>query len=123
MSSSQLPIQYTLGTAATGGTALSGVTTGTGRSIQILGGSQDITVTFTSIGTTSGGTIIIEETDALDDGTGATWSQILSQAASGFTGTVKLCVHTRIGAGGWVRGRISSNITGGGSILVSIIGS
>lgn len=86
---------------------------------QCLGSNhRDVTVTFTSAGTTSGGTIIIEESD-LPSYTG-TWSQLYSQAASGFTGSAKLCLHIELGAGMWVRARISSDITGGGTASVSI---
>ena len=96
------------------------VTTGTSVPFQVLGTNhRDVTVTFTSEGTTSGGTIIIEESD-LPSYTG-TWSQLLSQAASGFTGTVKLCAHIELGAGLWVRARVSSAITGGGTAIVSIV--
>lgn len=87
---------------------------------QILGsGKRDITFTFTSEGTTSGGTILLEESD-LASYTG-TWSQLYSQAASGFTGGAKLCVHVEIGAGMWARARISASITGGGTATVTVI--
>lgn len=103
--------------SATPGT---GVTSGTSIPYQVLGGHRDVCVTFTSIGTTSGGTVLIEESD-LPSYTG-TWSQIASQAASGFTGGAKLCTHVQLGAGLWVRVRVSSAITGGGSIIVSLSG-
>jgi hypothetical protein len=87
---------------------------------QVLGsGKRDVTLTFTSEGTTSGGTILLEETD-LPAYTG-TWSQLYSQAASGFTGSVKLCVHIELGAGMWIRARISSTVTGGGTATVTIV--
>lgn len=87
---------------------------------QCLGSNhRDVTVTFTSEGTTSGGTIIIEESD-LASYTG-TWSQLYSQAASGFTGGAKLCLHIELGAGAWVRARISAEVTGGGTATVSIL--
>lgn len=96
------------------------VTSGTSAPFQVLGGAKDVSVTFTSEGTTSGGTILIEESD-LPSYTG-TWSQIASQAASGFTGGVKLCTHVRLGAGLWVRARVSSAVTGGGTATVTISG-
>lgn len=95
-------------------------TTAISAPFQILDGPKDVVVTFTSEGTTSGGTIIIEESD-LRSYTG-TWSQLLSQAASGFTGGAKLCAHIRLGAAGWVRARVSSTITGGGTVTVTISG-
>lgn len=123
MSSTTFPLSLLLGTPATGGTKLTGVTTGTGNWQQITGGPQDLTFTFTSVGTTSGGTVVLEETDSIDDPSGATPSTLYSQAASGFTGTAKLCYHVRIGAGIYVRARISSAITGGGNIFVTMVGS
>ena len=101
-------------------TLLDGVTAGTSVPFQVLDGPKDVLITFTSVGTTSGGTILIEESDT--PSYVGTWSQILSQAASGFTGSVKLCVHLRLGAGGWVRARVSSAVTGGGTATVTISG-
>lgn len=95
------------------------VTTGTSVPFQVLGSNhRDVTVTFTSEGTTSGGTILLEESD-LPSYTG-TWSQLVSQACSGFTGTVKLATHIELGAGMWVRARVSSAVTGGGTATVTI---
>lgn len=85
---------------------------------QVLSETEDLLFTFTSEGTTSGGTILLEESD-LPSYTG-TWSQITSQAASGFTGTTKLCAHVRLGVGAWVRARVSSAITGGGTATVTV---
>lgn len=96
------------------------VTTGTSKPFQVLGAVRDVLVTFTSEGTTSGGTILIEESD-LPSYTG-TWSQIASQLASGFTGNAKLCTHVQLGAGGWVRARVSSTVTGGGTATVTVSG-
>ena len=99
---------------------LDAVTTGTSVPFQVLGsGKRDLTFTCTSAGTTSGGTILLEESD-LASYTG-TWSQLYSQAASGFTGNAKLCIHVEIGAGMWVRARVSSDVTGGGTATVSVI--
>jgi len=96
------------------------VTTGTSKPFQVIGSHKDVCVTFTSEGTTSGGTLIIEESD-LPSYTG-TWSQIASQAASGFTGGAKLCTHVQLGAGLWVRARVSATVTGGGTATVTISG-
>lgn len=76
---------------------------------------------FRSIGTTSGGTILIEEADW---GPGeapysGTWSVVQTISASAFSGGAQLAVHITDSAYGWVRVRISSAITGGGSIIVS----
>ncbi len=86
-----------------------------------------LTAFYTSTGTTSGGTIILEEADYADEPlhespfTG-TWSQIESRAASSFTGGVTLAYHVPPGAFAWVRARISGAITGGGSIVVTLRG-
>jgi hypothetical protein len=121
MSSTTLPWQLMLGAPAT--YPATGVTaTQSSPWFELTGGPQDVTVTYTSVGTTSGGTIILEETD--DKGLGAaTASQLESVAASSFTGGAKSCHHFRVGAGMFLRARISSTITGGGSIFVSIVGS
>lgn len=86
---------------------------------QLLGSNHaNCTATFTSEGTTSGGTIILEESD-LPSYTG-TWSQILNQAASDFTGGAKKAAHIQIGAGMWFRARVATTITGGGTVTVTL---
>lgn len=95
------------------------VTTGASAPFQILDEAEDCVFTFTSEGTTSGGTILIEESD-LRSYTG-TWSQSYSQAASGFTGNAKLVLHARFGVGSFVRARVSSDITGGGTVTVTVV--
>ena len=103
--------------------AITGVTTGTSKPVLILGGPQNLTFALTSVGTTSGGTILIEESDEPMDAAGNyTWSQVQSIAASSFTGAAKVLVHVAIGAGIYVRVRISSAITGGGTIYVRLAG-
>jgi|KBSSwiStaDraftv2_1062776.scaffolds.fasta_scaffold1382503_2 hypothetical protein len=101
-----------------------GTTTGTSGPIDCRGYTQ-LTAWFTSVGTTSGGTIITEEAsyDPLKDPTyGGTWSQIASRAASTFTGGVTLAVHFQEGDYAFVRFRISSDVTGGGSIGLALDG-
>ena len=91
-----------------------GVTTGTSVPINATG-FDELVFTLESIGTTSGGTIIIEEaTRAMYTGT---WSQIASLAASSFTGGAQLATHIGPARFHWVRVRTSATITGGGSIL------
>lgn len=100
---------------------LDAVTTGTSVPYQVAGsGLKDLTFTFTSAGTTSGGTILIEESDV--PSATQTWSQVYSESASAFTGTAKQAVHVPIGAGMWVRARVSSTITGGGTATVTVTG-
>lgn len=94
---------------------LTGVTAGTSQPITATGMDQ-ITITFESIGTTSGGTLLIEEA-ARANYTG-TWSQIASVSASSFTGGAATSYHLGPNAFAVVRVRISSAITGGGTVLV-----
>lgn len=105
-----------LGTENSDGT-VTGVTTGTSIPVKAEGYGV-ITIYLRSIGTTSGGTILIEEADwsekeAIYSGT---WSQIASIAASSFTGGVQSANHVSNSAYGYIRVRISSAITGGGTI-------
>lgn len=80
-----------------------------------------IVIALRSIGTTSGGTVIIEEADwgPLEQVYSGTWSQIASITAASFSGGAQLLTHILDSAFGWVRVRISSPITGGGSIMAS----
>ena len=83
--------------------------------------ARDVAITFTSEGTTSGGTLVIEESD-LNPYTG-TWSQIGTTVnASAFTGGVKQVYHIRLGAGMFLRVRIATTITGGGTATVTCTG-
>lgn len=86
------------------------------KPVPVNGGYDELVFTFESVGTTSGGTLIIEE--ASRPSYTGTWSQIASVAASSFTGTVQLAYHISPNAYANVRVRISSDITGGGKVLV-----
>lgn len=94
-----------------------GVTTGTSRPIDMsLHGI--VSVYLRSIGVTSGGTILIEEadyTESLQPYTG-TWSQVATIAASTFSNNAQVASHIADAAYGFLRVRISADITGGGSI-------
>ena len=100
--------------------ALSAATTGTGGVLQIHGRCHMLTVSLESAGTTSGGVVTIEEARfdpavlAGLDYTG-TWSTILAVNASDFTGTAQKSIHV-FGSFWAVRTRISSTITGGGTV-------
>lgn len=82
------------------------------------------TVYLTSVGTTSGGTITIEEADwdpLSGQPYGGTWSIIgTATNASAVTGGATLAVRLPVGAYGYVRVRISGAITGGGTISASL---
>lgn len=100
---------------------LDAVTTGTSVPFQVAGtGLKDLTFTFTSAGTTSGGTLLIEESDV--PSATETWSLLYTESASAFSGGIKQAIHIRIGAGMWVHVRVSSNVTGGGTATVTVTG-
>lgn len=98
-------------------------TTAPATILLLKGQSQEITIVLQSNGTTSGGTLQIEEAyypcTVGSDGpvyTG-TWSAIGSAiTASSFSGTAQQVVHI-IGCSCWaVRVRVATTITGGGSV-------
>lgn len=110
-------VTYDATTAVVPTYAITGVTTGTSIPLDRINHGI-ISIYLRSIGTTSGGTILIEEADwGPNEGPYAgTWSQIASISASSFTGGAQLATHISDSAYGWVRVRISSSITGGGTI-------
>lgn len=85
----------------------------------LKGQSQEITIVLQSTGTTSGGTVQIEEAYFAHDANpyAGTWSPLGSAiSASTFTGGAQQVVHI-VGYSCWaVRVRIVTTITGGGSI-------
>lgn len=109
-----------LGTENNDGT-VTGVTTGTSPK-QIAEATGLFTFYFRSVGTTSGGTVLVEEADwgAKEPEYAGTWSTVATQLASGFTGTVQLGLHITLSAFAYYRVRISSPIIGGGTVLVSV---
>lgn len=80
-----------------------------------------IVIVLRSVGTTSGGTVLIEEADwgPFEPVYSGLWSQVASVSASAFSGTAQSFQHIIDSAFGWVRVRISSAITGGGTIMAS----
>ncbi len=102
---------------------LDAVTTGAGQ----FDASSYSLLTFylQSNGTTSGGVVTLEEADwSTNSGTGTpytgTWSSITTVNASSFTGSVQLAYHLSPAAFAHVRARISSTITGGGTVTVTL---
>lgn len=96
-------------------------TTGNGNILINRGLNARLTVVFQSTGTTSGGTLIIEEAyyDPNSEPTYAgTWSQIASVSASAFTGGAQQVYHVTQASCFALRVRISSTITGGGTVSV-----
>jgi len=104
-----------------GALTVTGVTTGTSQPIDYKAHGI-ITIYLRSVGTTSGGTVLIEEADwgPFEQPYSGTWSQIASIAASTFTGGAQIAYHVTDSSYGWLRVRISSAITGGGTILASL---
>ena len=102
-------------------TLLSAVTAGTSQPVDVSQ-HEAVAVFLQSAGTTSGGTVLIEEAewdpDTEEVYTG-TWSEVQSIAASSFSGTASTMIHLPPEAYGFVRVRISSAITGGGTISSS----
>lgn len=96
-------------------------TTGNGGILPLHGRSARVTIVLQSTGTTSGGTLIIEEAywDSRTDPVYAgTWSQIASVSASTFTGGAQVFYHLAETSSYAIRVRISSDITGGGTVSV-----
>lgn len=101
---------------------LSAVTAGTSQPID-CSQHEAVAVFLSSAGTTSGGTVLIEEADWDPDTESVytgTWSLVQSIAASSFSGTASIMTHLPPEAYGFVRVRISSAITGGGTISASL---
>jgi hypothetical protein len=96
--------------------SLAAATTGTGASVDVGNGNY-VTFYVTGTGTITGGTIILEESDLKSYA--GTWSQLQSVTASSLSGGVVQAFHFA-GAIAWVRARISSNITGGGTVDVYV---
>lgn len=99
----------------------SATTTGNGGIIIPRGLCARLTVVLQSNGTTSGGTLQIEEAyfDPNTDGTyTGTWSAVGAVInASSFTGGAQSVVHV-VGSFWAVRCRIATTITGGGTVSV-----
>jgi hypothetical protein len=100
---------------------VTGVTTGTSQPIEQAGAGV-LSIFLRSVGATTGGTVLIEEADwgALEQPYSGTWSVIKTILASSFTGGAQVATHVSNSAYGYVRVRISSTITGGGTIIASL---
>lgn len=94
-------------------------TTGNGTAITCNPSSKHHTIIIKGTGTISGGAISIEEADA-EDYTG-TWSVISAVTAADVTAGAQKSVHSE-GLIRALRARISTSITGGGSISAGYIG-
>jgi len=110
------PVQYILGRPG------AGVASGTGPWVPIACGAQLLTVTTTGLGTISAGTLLIEETDSLEDSSGATPAQLSTLDLTTITAGKKNVSHVGPAAYGFIRARLSVAITGGGTAFVSLAG-
>ena len=77
-----------------------------------------IAIILRSLGTTSGGTVLVEEADwgPLEQVYSGTWSLIATIAANTFTGNAQVVTHLTDSSYRYLRVRISGAITGGGAI-------
>ena len=89
---------------------------GTGNPFCVPNSRTQTRVNITGAGTISGGTLIIEESE--DPTFAGVWSQILSVAAITLTGGALQTLHI-FSTLGFIRARISANITGGGTVAVT----
>ncbi len=100
---------------------LTAATTGNGAVFTPFGAIARCTVVLQSTGTTSGGAVSIEEAFFPNIGTmqgveySGTWSVIQAVSASTFTGGAQIIVHVQ-GSVWALRTRVSSTITGGGTV-------
>ena len=106
---------------------LTAATTGNGAIFVPDGAIARATIVLQSTGTTSGGAVSIEECYFDNIGTvdgieyAGTWSVIQSVSASTFTGGAQVVVHV-LGSVWALRCRISSTITGGGTVDAWVYG-
>ncbi len=109
-----------LGTKNADGT-ITGVSTGTGQPFK-RAGAGIITIVGESVGTTSGGIVLIEEAALNEAGAyNGTWSLVQTMTASDFTGTAQKAYHLSNSAIDGIRARVSSTITGGGTVIIHML--
>ena len=99
-------------------TLLAATTTGTGTAVAIPITSDHQRISIITADTTSGGTLLLEEAHTVDYS--GTWSVLATITASALTGGDVQVYHI-FGTLGFVRARVSSDITGGGTIAAEIV--
>ena len=101
----------------------SAATTGTGGVFKPMGQTRSLTAVLQGNGTTSGGTILLEHAywDDTDPTYSGTWTLLSTLTASDVSGGKQIAVFAQ-GSFWAVRARISSDITGGGSVTVTLWG-
>ena len=100
-------------------TPLSAVTSGTGAELAINGAYRNITCYISSAGTIAGGAVTLEE--APTTGYSGTWAAIGSATAVPTSGNTVAVIRATQGAYAYVRARISTSVSGGGTATVTII--
>lgn len=109
---------------------LSGATATTSSSQPVnCAGLTAIVAYCIGTGTLSAGVITIEEADYLvpdeggtDLGYAGTWSAITTVNATSITAGVQSAIHFPLGAYRYVRARVSTTVTGGGTVAVVLAG-
>lgn len=123
MAAGQAPMRVLLLGVENADGTVTGVTVGTSVPVY-LEAHGVVSVYLRSIGTTSGGTVLIEEADwgPLEPPYSGTWFQLATVAASSFTGGAQAVQRFTLAdnAFAYVRVRISAAITGGGTIIASL---
>ena len=104
-------------TAGTDATAISGLTTGASAPFD-ASAIDELTFYFEGIGTITGGTVLIEEASRASY-TGS-WSLVQTITATALSGGAQLANAVPVRAYAVLRVRISSAITGGGSVAVTL---
>lgn len=100
--------------------AASTVAAGVGGDVDARGCTV-LAVYQTGVGTISGGALVIET--AADSGYAGTWSQVLTLDPTDVSGGKTQGIALPTGAYNWLRGRITTDLTGGGTITVRVVGS
>lgn len=110
---------YKFSPADSAGVSLNGATSGTGT-VKAFNDSRQVNWIVEGSGTIDGGVVKIECAASVDYS--GTWHELDSVDASTLTGGKAYGNTFPMPPGGFVRGRISSNITGGGNITVRLNG-
>lgn len=104
----------TIGGSTVASNTLTAVTTGTGTTIDFLNAKSNVTMMIRVNGTATGGICVFEGSH---DGTN--WVTIATSAA--FATGVNQYLSLTGGAFRWFRGRITTNVVGGGNVTITLM--
>lgn len=104
----------TIGGSTVASNTLTAVTTGTGTTIDFLNAKSNVTMMIRVNGTATGGICVFEGSH---DGTN--WVTIATSAA--FATGVNQYLSLTGGAFRWFRGRITTNVAGGGNVTITLM--